>query len=180
MTRDLVDSSPSLASAEWPRLETSSNGFLEVIGSIALMAFIVILVSRVTELFPIVAPLRLGLISGGIAALAWVATPTSFHEKIPASIKPVKYFLFIFSLALLSVPLSFWPSHSFEFFTDIYCKVFLLFFLVLYWGKSAVNVQRILWMCGYGICFLIMTGALSGQKSEVRWTGDIDPNDIAR
>ncbi len=160
----------------------ASADALDSCGWLALLAFLVVVVGRVQELLPVLAPLRLGLVTGGLAGLAWLAAPGSLPEKIPHEVKQVRYVLMLLGLAIVTLPIAVWPGHSFEFLTEQFSKTILLFLLVLYWCRSPENIRRVIWACCLGSIGSVLIGLLTGQAGDGRFNAGsetYDPNDLA-
>lgn len=170
-----------------PRLisdPASSDGVdaLESCGRLALLAFLVVVIGRVQELLPVLTPFRLGLVTGGLAGLAWLSAPGSLEEKIPLEVQQVRYVLALVGLAAVTLPLAVWPGHSFEFLTGQFSKTILLFLLVLYWCRSPRQIRHVIWACCLGAIGSVVIGILAGQGGEGRFNAGsetYDPNDLA-
>lgn len=151
-------------------------------GWLALLAFMLVMIGRIQELLPALAPIRLGLVSGGLAGLAWLYSSGSFSEKVPFDVKQVRYVLALLGLAIATLPVAVWPGHSFEFVTQQYSKTVLLFLLVLYWCRSLRNIRGVIWVCCLGAIGSVVTGLVSGQVGDQRFNAGsltYDPNDLA-
>jgi len=151
-------------------------------GLISLLLYAAVSIGRIQELIPALAPMRLGLITGGLALLVWLKAPGSFAEKIPVAHPVVRDVMILLALGLLTIPLGVWPGHSLEFLFGVYLKIVLLLVLVIYWCRSLEDVQRLLWICCLSIAILVVPGVMSGQDDMERYQGDVltyDPNDLA-
>jgi O-antigen ligase len=147
-----------------------------------LLLFTLVVVGRIQEVFPDLAPLRVGLITGGLTALAWVLAPGSFQDKLPAQLQPVRYVLILLALAVLTIPIGVWPGTSFEFLTESYWKTVLLFLLVLFWCRSVQDMRRLIWVCCLGAIALVVNGLLTGEVDDGRFNANsnmYDANDLA-
>src|SRR5207302_4978706 len=112
----------------------------------------------------------------------WVMAPGSFHEKVPYHIKPVKYILTLFALAVVTLPIGVWPSHSFEFVTGTYWKLVLFYLLVIFWCRSVQDVRRLIWACCLGVTVLVVVGLVTGDHASGRFRAGsqtYDSNDLA-
>ncbi len=151
-------------------------------GMLFLLAFLVVIVGRIQEVLPMLAPLRLGLVTGGLAGIAWLYFPSSLLDKVPLEFKQVRYVLILLGLGIATVPIAVWPGHSFEFVTEKYWKIILLFLLVLYWCRSLQNIRQVVWACCVGPIAIVVIGLFSGQVGVQRFHGGsetYDPNDLA-
>ncbi len=137
-----------------------------------LLLFTLVVVGRIHEIFPAVASLRVGLITGGLAALAWILAPGSFQEKVPTRLRPVRYLLILTALAVCTIPIGVYPRQSFDFLTDKYSKIVLMFLLVIYWCRSIQDVRRMMWVCCLGAVALVVAGMLTGQLNSDQLVSD--------
>jgi probable O-glycosylation ligase (exosortase A-associated) len=147
-----------------------------------LLLFTLVVVGRIQEVIPDLAPLRVGFITGGLAALAWVLAPGSLQDKVPTQLPPVRYVLILLALAVLTIPISVWPGNSFEFLTEKYWKMVLLFLLVLFWCRSVQDMRRLIWVCCLGAIALVVDGLLTSEVGDRRFNASsdtYDPNDLA-
>ena len=151
-------------------------------GMLCLLLFTMVVLGRVQEVFPALAPLRLGVIFGGLAGLAWFIAPGSLRDKIPVDIRPVRYLIILFALSLITIPVGAWPSHSLEYVLQVYWKNVLLFLLILFWSRSVHDIRRLIWVCCLGATTLVASGLLTGQVGDQRFHAEshtYDPNDLA-
>jgi O-antigen ligase len=151
-------------------------------GMLFLLLFTMVALGRVQEVFPALAPLRIGVIFGGLAGLAWFLAPGSLRDKIPVDIRQVRYIIILFALSLITIPVGVWPSHSLEYVLQAYWKDVLLFLLILYWCRSLQDLQRMVWICCIGATMLVVSGFGSyGGGADRFMSGDQtnDPNDLA-
>ena len=151
-------------------------------GLLFMLLYAAVSVGRIQELIPALAPLRLGVITGGLALFVWLKAPGSFAEKIPIADPAVRGVMLLLGLGVLTIPLGVWPGHSIQFLVGVYLKTVLLFFLVIYWVRTLDDVRRLLWVCCVAIAILIVPGAISGQDELERYQGETlsyDPNDLA-
>lgn len=154
------------------------------LGMVFLVLFTMITVGRIADPFPFLWPLRLGLVTGGIALLFWMFSPSSLREKIPTEIPQVKYVLMLLGLAVVLIPLSVWPGNSFWFVTEGHIKSVLLFLLVIYWCRSYQDIRRLIWACCLGVIGLMVSGLFitHALRSDGRFSAgstNYDPNDLA-
>jgi O-antigen ligase len=150
-------------------------------GMVFLLLFVMVFIGRIQEAIPVLAPLRVALITGGLAFLIWLVRPGSIQEKIPIQYRPVKYVLMLLGLGLMTIPISLWPGGSFEAVTQGFSKSVLLFLLVLYWSRSIPDVRRILWACCLSTVGLVVSALLAGRADVERFnvSTTYDPNDLA-
>lgn len=158
------------------------GGSTLTLGQLSLLVFLMVVVARVQEVVPTLAPLRIGLIAGSIAALSWLLAPVTMHKKVPLGRVEVRYVLGLFGLAIASIPISIWPGHSLEFVISAYWKLILLFLLVLYWSRSIRDIRRIVWVCCLGVMTFVIVGLFVGDIYHERFQTDsqtYDRNDLA-
>jgi O-antigen ligase len=151
-------------------------------GLIFMLLYAAVSVGRIQELIPALAPMRLGLITGGLALFVWLKAPGSLAEKIPIAHPVVRDVMILLGLGLLTIPLGVWPGHSLEFLVGVYLKTVLLFLLVIYWCRSLDDVRRLLWVCCVAVAILVVPGVIAGQDELERYQGETlsyDPNDLA-
>ena len=153
---------------------------------IFLSLFALLSVGRVAEPFPFLWPLRLILVTGSLAAIAWILAPGPFSDKIPLKIRQMRYVIFLMILAVASIPLSVWPGASFKGVSEGLWKLVLFFVLVCYWCRSLHDARRLIWMCCLGLSCLVLASRITGQtdatSSQERFSGNstiYDPNDLA-
>jgi len=152
------------------------------LGMVLFLLYAWICVGRPQEMVPGLIVLRLGLLTGGLALLAWLHAPGRFAEKISLDTPLVRDVMILVGLALLTVPVSIWPSHSLLFLFNVFLKTVLLFFLVIYWCRTIQDVRRLLWVYCLGTISLVIPGVLSGHTGQERYSLELlsyDANDIA-
>ena len=81
---------------------------------------------RIQELIPALAPLRLGLITGGLALLRLVEGPRHVCGKNSIAHPVVRDVMILLGLGVLTIPLGVWPAHSLEYMFGVYLKIVLL------------------------------------------------------
>src|SRR5205823_6220167 len=114
-----------------PTMVPSYDPFVSL-GKFALMLFAIVIIGKVQEAIPALGPAHIGMLTGGLAGLAWLLAPGSLQDKIPMRIPQVKYVVWLFLLSLLLVPVSVWPGGSFNFITGTYWKVVFFFLMVVF------------------------------------------------
>jgi O-antigen ligase len=152
------------------------------LGMVLFLLYAWICVGRPQEIVPELIVLRLGLLTGGLALLAWLHAPGRFAEKISLGTPLVRDVMILVGLALITVPVSIWPVHSLLFLFNVFLKTVLLFFLVIYWCRTVHDVRRLLWVYCLGTVCLVIPGVLSGPLGKERYTLEslsYDANDIA-
>lgn len=150
-------------------------------GQIFLLIYTAVAVGRIQELIPALAPLRPGLIAGGIALLAWIKAPGTLPEKVPIHIPAVRDVMILVGLAVVLVPISIWPRGSLGFLVGAYFKTVLLFLFVVYWCRTVQDVRRLMWVCCLATAALAVPGWFedpgANRYYKEGWT--YDSNDLA-
>jgi O-antigen ligase len=152
------------------------------LGMVLFLLYAWICVGRPQEIVPQLIVLRLGLLTGGLALLAWLHAPGRFAEKISLDTPRVRDVMILVGLAVITVPVSIWPAHSILFLFNVFLKTVLLFFLVIYWCRTVHDVRRLLWVYCLGTVCLVIPGVLSGPLGKDRYALEslsYDSNDIA-
>jgi putative inorganic carbon (HCO3(-)) transporter len=151
-------------------------------GMVLLLLYAWVCVGRPQELVPALTVFRLGLITGGLAFLAWLRAPGRVSDKIPVEVPIVRDVLMLVGIALITVPVSIWPAHSLIFVFNVFLKTVLLFLLVIYWCRSVQDVRRLLWVYCIASVAVVIPGVISRQAGQERYSLEAlsyDPNDIA-
>jgi O-antigen ligase len=150
-------------------------------GMFFLSVLLLVAVGRVQEFIPAFASIRLGMIAGGLALLAWILSPGGLRQKVPLDSKPVRYVLGLLVLAVVTVPIGVWPGHSFEYLFGKFWKTVLIFLLVLYWCRTIKDIRKMVWICGICSVSLVAGGVLTGEMDARLFSKSLsyDPNDLA-
>lgn len=152
------------------------------LGMVLFLLYAWVCVGRPQEIVPELIVLRLGLLTGGLALLAWLHAPGRFAEKISLATPLIRDVMILVGLAVITVPISIWPVHSLLFLFNVFLKTVLLFFLVIYWCRTIQDVRRLLWVYCLGSVSLVIPGVLSGHAGQERYSLEslsYDANDIA-
>jgi O-antigen ligase len=151
-------------------------------GLVGLLGLTLVAIGRIHEVFPWLASIHIGDLTGGLAVLAFLLAPVPFRDKLPLKIKQVKYVIILFSLGVVTIPISVWPSHSLEFLTGPYFRTVLLFLMVLFWCRSLRDIRRMIWVTCLGVIALVVVGLTTdsiGSSGRLQYGGTYDPNDLA-
>ncbi|MEP6886706.1 MAG: O-antigen ligase family protein [Nitrospirales bacterium] len=152
------------------------------LGMVLFLLYAWVCVGRPQEMVPALTVLRLGLVTGGLALLAWFRAPGWFTEKIPIEVPIVRDVMILLGVALITVPIGVWPGHSLLFLFNVFLKTILLFFMVIYWCRTVGDVRRLLWVYCIASVAVVIPGVIFGQTGQERYSvGSLsyDPNDIA-
>jgi O-antigen ligase len=104
----------------------------------ALMAFTCILILSPQTWLPALAPLRIALMSAGLAIVAHVAEAYRSGRPLIRLDLPTLLALSLACWALVTVPMSVWPGGSLGLLLDVYFKALTVFWLL----SSVVNTRR--------------------------------------
>jgi probable O-glycosylation ligase (exosortase A-associated) len=111
------------------------------LGFWALIAFTTIMLLAPQERFPVLAPLRLALLSVGVAILACAYDRITRRLPIIETSPDVILLLLLTGWAILTLPFSVWPGGSFAELTDLFLKSVICFLLL----SHAITSERQLW-----------------------------------
>jgi O-antigen ligase len=158
------------------------NKALLPLGMVLFLLYAWVCVGRPQEIVPALIVLRLGLLTGGLALLAWLRAPGWLSDKVPVEVPVVRDVMILVGVAMITVPISVWPTHSLLFLFNVFLKTVLLFLLVIYWCRSVQDVRRLLWVYCIASVAVVIPGVLSGHAGQERYSLEslsYDPNDIA-
>ena len=163
------------------KIQPKSKALLPL-GMVLFLLYAWVCVGRPQEIVSALVVLRLGLVTGGLALLAWLRAPGWFSEKVPIEVPVVRDVMILVGVAMVTVPISVWPAHSLLFLFNVFLKTVLLFLLVIYWCRSVQDVRRLLWVYCIASVAVVLPGVLSGHAGQERYSVEslsYDPNDIA-
>jgi O-antigen ligase len=163
------------------RVKSKSKALLPL-GMVLFLLYAWVCVGRPQEIVPALIVLRLGLLTGGLALLAWLRAPGWLSDKVPVDVPIVRDVLILVGVAMITVPISLWPAHSLLFLFNVFLKTVLLFLLVIYWCRSVQDVRRLLWVYCIASVAVVIPGVFSGHAGQERYALEslsYDPNDIA-
>jgi O-antigen ligase len=163
------------------KIKPKSKALLPV-GMVLFLLYAWVCVGRPQEIVSALVVLRPGLVTGGLALLAWLRAPGWFSEKVPLEVPVVRDVMILVGVAMVTVPISVWPAHSLLFLFNVFLKTVLLFLLVIYWCRSVQDVRRLLWVYCIASVAVVLPGVLSGHAGQERYSVEslsYDPNDIA-
>ncbi|WP_447983615.1 O-antigen ligase family protein [Nitrospira sp. Nam74] len=163
------------------KIKPKSKALLPM-GMVLFLLYAWVCVGRPQEIVSALVVLRLGLVTGGLALLAWLRAPGWLSEKVPIEVPVVRDVMILVGVAMVTVPISVWPAHSLLFLFNVFLKTVLLFLLVIYWCRSVQDVRRLLWVYCIASVAVVLPGVLSGHAGQERYSVEslsYDPNDIA-
>ena len=107
---------------------------------VALMAFTVVLLTAPQERFPALAPLRLAMLTAGVAFLSYWIDQWSAGRARPEYSREVRLALLLLGWGILTIPFSIWPGGSVNVLLEVYLKAVLVFWLL---GATLLTVDRV-------------------------------------
>jgi O-antigen ligase/polysaccharide polymerase Wzy-like membrane protein len=139
-------------------------------------------------IFPFLEPLRLAFVSAVLGIGAYILTVFRGHPVTIMS-QEIKLVFWFMALAIVSIPLSGWPGGSFTFFTDVFSKSIIVFFLVANLLTSKDRLRKFFWVFALFSAFNAYNGIHRYSIGEVydsrggargSYSGVAgDPNDLA-
>ncbi len=109
----------------------------------ALLLFTFILFLAPQQIFPVLAPLRIAMLSIVLVVLAHVGSRLSQGESILAYPPGVVAALLLTGWAVLGIPFSMWPGGSLAFLTEQYFKTIIVFLLLASVINTAARLRTI-------------------------------------
>jgi probable O-glycosylation ligase (exosortase A-associated) len=111
----------------------------------ALMAFTFILLLAPQERFPVLAPLRIALLSAALAILTHVFSRLKADASILRKCPSLWYVSLLVGWALVTVPFSLWPGGSVAYLGDMYFKTVIVFLLLANVINTTSMLLRVTW-----------------------------------
>lgn len=157
----------------------SSRGGIRV-PVLAAGLLVLVLIGRFQEIFPVLTPLRLGLVALVLNALVLLATFDLRDLRFKMRILPQpKLVLVILGLALFTVPFSVWPGGSVEFISNSFVKNVFAFFVLLQVMKDERDIRGVV-LAGLLSAFLLgALGLLGHAGGRLQVSSTYDANDLA-
>jgi putative inorganic carbon (HCO3(-)) transporter len=154
-----------------------------------LMFFTFILLIAPQAFIPILRPLRIAMLSAGLALVVYVIDRLSHHQPL-TSTPPAVQFIFIFTLlAAISIPFAKWPGGAFEAFFNDLLKSVLIFVLVANVLNTVHRMKLMIWSMALWATIMswvavrdFATGNLALQGVRIAgWDSPLaaNPNDLA-
>ncbi|NLW80480.1 MAG: hypothetical protein GXY42_02240 [Desulfovibrionales bacterium] len=141
---------------------------------------VLVLIGRVQELFPVLTPLRLGLVVLVLNALVLLATLDLNEIGFKMRILPQpKLVLVVLGLAVCTVPFSVWPGASWEFISNTFVRNVFAFFVLLHVMKDERDINGVVWAGLLSVFLLGALGLLGHAGGRMRISSTYDPNDLA-
>ncbi len=153
----------------------------------ATLAFIVVLVLRPADHFPVLAAIQPAKLVGLVAILSWLITKL-FRGDIRVSPAPHgKWMLALAGAVMLSSLMSTNPAASWAYFGDVFIKMLIMYVLVVHLvttKRQAVKLHLSLALCTVGLALLAIhlrtSGLATVEGNRAGLAGLLgDPNDLA-
>lgn len=158
----------------------------------ALMAFTFVLLIAPQTFFPVLAPLRLALLTAGAAVVTHVVNRFMYRQPVTIRTREMWITACLLGWAIVTTPLSYWPGGSVSFLLGVYFKTLVIFWLLgntvstlgrlrqAAWGLSLIGVP----LAATGV-MNFLSGSFVQAGGEVRRIVGYDapltenPNDLA-
>lgn len=147
-----------------------------------LMVFTFVLFVGPQFIFPVLQPLRLALVSGGLAIAVYVWIRLAAGRPLSVNTPEVRLVLWLVALAVLSIPLSYWPGGSFDVLVNQFSRTLAIFFLL---ANTVDTVPRMKLMMGSMVLWALVLAGTAVRSAGPRVTVTYDsplamnPNDLA-
>ena len=149
---------------------------------VTMLFLVLIIVTRVQELFTFLLPFRIALIGSLVAFLIFLLGSRTGKPVNLMRIPQVKMMLVIYLLCFFSIPFSVYRRQSFEFTAMKFSIILLFFFLLLYSVKNYNDLRKVIWTYIFGVLlltlFTVMSGIVGGIERPSS-SNTYDTNDIA-
>ena len=111
----------------------------------ALMAFTFVLLLAPQAFLPALAPLRLGLLTAGLAITAYLVDRFSWRRPITRVTPEILATAGLAAWAVLTLPWSYWPGGSVAFLLDMYFKTLAIFWLLSNVVDTRARLRSTVW-----------------------------------
>ena len=122
---------------------------------VTMLFLVLIIVTRVQELFTFLLPFRIALIGSLVAFLIFLLGSRTGKPVNLMRIPQVKMMLVIYLLCFFSIPFSVYRRQSFEFTAMKFSIILLFFFLLLYSVKNYNDLRKVIWTYIFGVLLLL-------------------------
>src|SRR5215813_7990253 len=129
----------------------------------SLMVFMGILLLAPQNFFPILAPLRIALLTAGVALTAHVVSALIAGRPILVMTREMKISLCLLGWATLTIPLALWPGGSLDNLTDLFLKSLVLFWLIANTVTTVSRFRQFAW----GLALMSVPISYSALKNYV-------------
>jgi O-antigen ligase len=153
----------------------------------ALMVFTGIVVLAPQEMFPVLAPFKLALVSALVALVAHAAERISRGAPLSIDEPEIRLAVLLFALAVLSVPTSYWPAGSVQTLTHLLARSLIVFLLLANIVTTPLRLRALAWLLTLGCTVpaaVVVRDFLNGHLVDDRVQGYVsgiasNPNDVA-
>jgi len=154
-----------------------------------LMFFTFVLFIAPQAIFPSLEPLRLAKASAGLAGITYILDRLATGRPLTVITPEVRLVVWLICLAVLSIPLSFWPGGSLDYLLADYVKSVIIFFLIVNLVQTERRMRVLIGsIIGWGV--IISSNALldfrmgnwmAQSQRIVGYSSPLasDPNDLA-
>lgn len=111
----------------------------------ALMGFSIVAFLAPQEHFPVLAPLRLALLTASVAVLTYLFDRFIHQRPITVLTSEIWVTAGLVGWAIFTVPLSYWPGRSFSFLVDLYLKSVVIFWLLSNTVNTLPRLRQVAW-----------------------------------
>lgn len=127
----------------------------------ALVAFTFILLVAPQSFFPVLAPLRIALLTAALAVMTYLFDRFIHRQPVLQSSPEMGITACLLAWAILTLPLSYWPGGSFTFLLDFYLKTLVVFWLLSHVVNTLPRLRHIAW----GLSLMAVPLAVSGVEN---------------
>lgn len=136
--------------------------------------------SAIQALFPFLAAVKFQKVVTAVAILGVLAQSQYFkHAKRCLSSKQGYILMFLVFCMLASIPLSIWPTGSFQFIAETFWKTLVTVVLTLAYIKSDDALRKIIWVYILAIGMLAIITVSQAGSGRMEINNSYDPNDTA-
>jgi O-antigen ligase len=129
----------------------------------ALMGFTVVLLVAPQNIVPALQPLRLGLLAAGTGLLALLLGRLGSGRPITLVNREMKVAAALLAWAVVTIPLSYWPSGSLSLLLDLYLKALAIFLLIANVVSTAGRLRTVAW----GLTLMTIPMAVTGVTNSL-------------
>jgi len=147
-----------------------------------ILFLILIIVTRLQELFTFLIPFRIALVTSLLAAVVFVFSSNKSCPVNLTRISQVKFAVALYLLCLFSIPFSVYKSQSFYFVVMGMSITYLFLYLLIYSVNSYADLCKVIWVYILGVLLLALFTCIAGYAGGVvrpSASSTYDTNDIA-
>jgi len=147
------------------------------------LLLVLIVVTRIQELFSFLLPFRLTLTVGTLALLVYLFSKKRSSGLSLLRITSVKLIITIYLLCFISVPFSIYTRQSVEFVFLRFSVIIVFIFLLMYSVNNYIELKKVVWVYILGVLIFAISAITEGSKvvasDRVAAGYSFDPNDSA-